>query len=343
LADRRPPDLLVVDEAHHIKNPTIDRSRAVAELIPHATRVLLMTGTPLENQVEEFQNLVAYLNPRLANRLHIDSSAGRAAGFRRRVAPVYLRRNQQDVVKELPEKLDLYDWVELDRHTRTVYEHAVAERNWMAMRQAAFRAGPLHHRTAKLQRLTEIIDEAADNEWKVVIFSWFRDTLRTIHHTVQHSPRGPVMPVVTGSTSPDVRQRIVEEYSRIKGHAVLIGQTKALGEGLNIQAASVVVLAEPQDTPTREDQAIARCQRIGQPYRVRVHRLLSKDSVDERLLEILAYKIHQFDLYARDSHAKHAYPAAIDPNHLSDPILIDEDIPLEKRIIIAERRRLGLE
>ncbi|MDR7277257.1 C-terminal helicase domain-containing protein [Catenuloplanes atrovinosus] len=118
---------------------------------------------------------------------------------------------------------------------------------------------------------------------------------------------------------------------------VLIGQIDTVGQGLNLQAASVVILAEPQLKPSTEDQAIARAQRMGQTVRVRVHRLLAKDTVDERIEEILDQKRRAFDAYARDSTAKRQDVRAVDPDY---PRL--EIGPAEQeRIINTEARRLG--
>jgi SNF2 family DNA or RNA helicase len=149
------------------------------------------------------------------------------------------------------------------------------------------------------------------------------------------------------------RQRIVDEFSAIDGHAVLISQITAGGVGLNIQAASVVILTEPQLKPTIEQQAIARCHRMGQTRKVRVHRLLAKDTVDERLLEILGTKSALIEAYARDSDAKLMDPSAIDgrltserapeqhggAGRLGEGLTADH---LKQRIIAAERHRLGL-
>src|SRR5687768_10035249 len=143
----------------------------------------------------------------------------------------------------------------------------------MAMRRAAFMDPAA---SAKVSRLKDIVEESAANGWKVVVFSYFRDVLTNLTSALDGSTFGPL----TGSVAPDMRQRLVDEFSETDGHAVLLGQIQAGGTGLNIQAASVVVLTEPQWKPTIEEQAIARCHRMGQIRRVHVHRLLAKDSVD---------------------------------------------------------------
>jgi hypothetical protein len=101
------------------------------------------------------------------------------------------------------------------------------------------------------------------------------------------------------------------------------------GVGLNIQAASVVILCEPQFKPSTENQAIARARRMGQLKTVQVHRLLNPDSIDERILEILEAKTAVFDDYARESDLADASGDAIDPR-------------AALRIVSDERKRLGL-
>ena len=104
--------LLIVDEAHFIKNPAAARSQAVEAAIAGAQRTLFLTGTPMENRVQEFRNLVDYLQPRIAARVSADDAVAGARAFRRAVAPVYLRRNQEDVLYELPDKIEIEDWVQ---------------------------------------------------------------------------------------------------------------------------------------------------------------------------------------------------------------------------------------
>jgi SNF2 family DNA or RNA helicase len=113
--------------------------------------------------------------------------------------------------------------------------------------------------------------------------------------------------------------------------------------GLNVQAASVVVLAEPQWKPSTEEQAIARAHRMGQIRTVQVHRLLAKDSVDERMREVQERKRLLFDEYARKSDAKEMDDRAVDTKDHRPQVLDDDAISMERRIVLAEQHRLGLE
>jgi len=141
--------MLVVDEAHYIKNPDARRSKALREWTRRIDRVLFMTGTPMENRVEEFRNLVGYLQPGLVDSVDgIDALAGSRA-FRRAVAPAYLRRNQEDVLAELPPLTRIDEWEEFGPHELAAYGQAVEAGNFMAMRRAAYVADS----SAKLRRL----------------------------------------------------------------------------------------------------------------------------------------------------------------------------------------------
>ncbi|SFE03473.1 Helicase conserved C-terminal domain-containing protein [Actinacidiphila alni] len=323
--DDVPLGMLVVDEAHYVKNPDTRRSQAVARWTARTDRVLFLTGTPMENHVEEFRNLVQHLQPGLVPHIRQSDAVAGSQAFRRAVAPAYLRRNQQDVLTELPELAQSDEWEEFSRADLAAYRSAVAAGNFMAMRRAAY-AVPA--RSAKLQRLRELVAEAAENDLKVVVFSFFRDVLSSVRLVLGPSVHGPL----TGAVPATERQRIVDAFAAAPGHAVLLSQIQAGGTGLNMQAASVVILCEPQVKPTLEAQAIGRAHRMGQIRHVRVHRLLIADSVDQRMLDILGTKQVLFDAYARRSDLAESTPDAVDISEQS----------LARQIVAEEQTRLSL-
>ncbi|WP_412543930.1 SNF2-related protein [Longispora sp. K20-0274] len=314
--------MLVVDEAHYVKNPDTRRSRAVRTWIGRTDRTLFLTGTPMENRVAEFRSLVSYLQPALVPDV-ADAVAGSRA-FRSAVAPAYLRRNQEDVLRELPSLIQVDEWEEPSRADEDAYRSAVLAGNFMAMRRAAYADA---HASAKLRRLRELVAEAAGNQLKVVVFSYFRDVLDTVGRAIGDGTFGPI----TGDVAPARRQEIIDEFAARPGHAVLLSQIQAGGVGLNMQAASVVVLCEPQVKPTLEHQAVARAHRMGQVRTVQVHRLLVVGGVDERMLEILATKSRLFDAYARRSDLAESVPDAVDVS----------DRGLARRIVEEEQLRLA--
>ena len=325
--------MMVVDEAHYAKNPNALRTQAVSEWAGRSRRALFLTGTPMENKVEEFRVLVGHLRPEVAENLDIADEALDGTRFRERVAPVYLRRNQEDVLSELPDRLETQEWVALEGAAMRAYRKAVLEGNFMAMRRAAFDPGTVKG-SQKLRRLVEIVSEAADGGRKVIVFSYFRDVLETVAEVLAGRDGVAGIPVIgplTGDIPPTDRQAMVDELANAKGPAVLVSQIQAGGVGLNIQAASVVIIAEPQLTPSIEEQAIARAHRMGQVRPVDVHRLLCEDSVDQRVLELLAGKREAFDEYARRSDMANATPDAVNTG---------SETELRHAIVAAERTRL---
>ena len=324
---------VVVDEAHFVKNPTALRTKAVRSWLSRAEHSLLMSGTPMENRVEEFRNLVSHIRPELASRIRTTDGIAGADAFRRTVAPVYLRRNQTDVLDELPPKIETAEWLALEGPAAGVYRRAVASRNFMAMRRAAFLT-PRADDSPKLRRLVEIVEEAANNNRKVVVFSFFREVIQRVYTAVGPLAAGSI----TGSLPAAQRQDLVNRFTTTPGPAVLINQIQAGGVGLNIQAASVVILTEPQWKPSTEEQAIARCHRMGQVRPVEVHRLLIENSVDELMLVILARKSALFADYVRASTMKDAAPEATDTTSQAP-----SQAEHEGHIIELERRRLGLD
>jgi SNF2 family DNA or RNA helicase len=277
----------------------------------------------MENRVEEFRTLVRYLQPELVPRIQSSDAVAGPHTFRKSVAPAYLRRNQRDVLTELPALLQVDEWEEFSAADQDAYREAVAAGNFMAMRRAAY----AHAETsAKLQRLCELVAEAAANDLKVVVFSYFRDVLATVQQAVGQGVLGPL----AGGVPAARRQQLVDDFAAAPGHAVLLCQIEAGGVGLNLQAASVVILCEPQVKPTLEHQAVARAHRMGQVRTVQVHRLLATDSVDDRLLRILESKARLFDAYARRSDVAEATPDAVDVS----------DGALARRIVEEEQQRL---
>ncbi|MFI0963192.1 DEAD/DEAH box helicase [Streptomyces sp. NPDC021080] len=323
--------LLVVDEAHFVKNPRAKRSQAVALWTERCGRALFMTGTPMENRVVEFRDLVRMLDGDVADSLgERDAPAGSVA-FRKAVAPVYLRRNQEDVLTELPSLQRTDEWEELSASDEEAYREAVRAGNFMAMRRAAYMRP---EKSAKLDRLREIVREAAQNGQKTVVFSNFKDVLSVVKEELAAgtADRTPLFGPLTGSVPAGRRQRIVDEFAGVPGPAVLLAQIQAAGIGLNMQAASVVVICEPQIKPTIEHQAVARAHRMGQVRPVRVYRLLAIGGVDERMVKVLEAKTRLFDAYARRSVVAEATPDAVDVS----------DTELARQIVEEEQARLGM-
>lgn len=323
--------LLVVDEAHYVKNPEAQRSRAVAAWASAVWRVLLLTGTPMDNRIDDFVALVRLLDADLAGSLPRHLGLVGADTFRRDVAPVYLRRNQADVLVELPDLVLVDDWEDLTPAGEEVYRAAVASGNFMAMRRAAWlTADPAE--SAKVGRLREVVAEAGANGQRTVVFSYFRDVLDVVAAALRSGPgAAPVFGPLTGDVPAAERQAVIDAFSAGPRDAVLVAQITVGGVGLNLQAASVAVLCEPQLTPSAESQAVARLHRMGQVRAVVAHRLLAEDGVDERIVELLAGKRRVFDAYVRESSVAAAAVAAVDVTEAG----------LAREVVAMEQARLG--
>lgn len=316
-----PLDFLVVDEAHRAKNPDSQQSQGVQALTDSAEYAVYLTGTPLENRLSEFETLLSYLDKGIIDA--VEAARGRATSFRNAISSLYLRRNQEDVLGELPPLMEINEWVEPKPSEVEEYNNAVERGDFMDMRRAFSGA-----ESAKMQRVLELLDDGAE-AGKTIIFTFFRSVVDQLMNALGERAFGPI----AGGVSHEQRQKAVDEFTTAEAGVVLVCQITAASEGLNIQAANHIVLFEPQLNPAIEAQAIARAHRMGQVRTVEVHRLLTPDSVDEQLMEMLEIKRGVFDRFARDSVVAESTPEAVD---VSDAALID-------RVIAAERERLGQE
>ena len=317
-------DMLVCDEAHYVKNPEANRTKALMEINKRCEKVLFMTGTAIENKVEEMCFLVSLLKADIASELENIKYLSKAEQFRKALAPVYLRRTREEVLKELPELIETEEWCEMNSTELSMYREAVKSGNFMAMRQVSWNVADGGH-SQKAARLLELCDEAKEEGRKIIVFSFFRNTVNRVLALLGDRCIGPV----TGDISLQKRQELVDEFTAAPAGSVLVSQVQAGGTGLNIQAASVVIFCEPQIKPSIEDQAMSRAYRMGQTRNVEVFRLLSDDSVDERILEILKTKQEIFDKFADES------VVATDAEELTESAI-------SHQIIEEEKKRLGI-
>ncbi len=288
--------MLTVDEAHYIKNPGAQRTVNVKKLCDHADRLLFMTGTALENRVGEMASLIQILNTSVFKDISPMLSLSNAPQFRESVAPVYYRRKREDVLTELPELVESMEWCNLTPEEKKVYKDALSEQNFMAARRVSWNVDDLSQ-SSKAQRMLELVSNAEEEGRKVLVFSFFLDTVAKVAALLGDRCMEPI----TGSVSPARRQEIIDEFDKAKPGSVLVAQIQSGGTGLNIQSASVVILCEPQIKPSIENQAISRAYRMGQSRSVLVYRLLCDDTIDERITDLLAEKQSEFDAFADES------------------------------------------
>ncbi len=289
---------LIVDEAHYIKHASAQRSNHVKKLCGYTDRILLMTGTALENNVEEMISLVQILSPETAFQLKSRKWKVTADAFCQAAASVYLRRKRIDVLSELPDLTIKKEWCQLSDDEKKVYRQTLRQRNYAAIRRVSWNMDDLS-KSSKANRMLELIEEAASEGRKIIVFSFFLDTLKSVAQLLGGRCIGPL----DGSVPVEKRQEMVDAFTKAPAGTVLAAQIQSGGTGLNIQAASVVILCEPQLKPSTENQAISRAYRMGQSRNVIVYRLLAENTVDEELMNLISSKQEVFDTFADPSKA----------------------------------------
>ena len=313
-----PLDMVVVDEAHFVKNKEAQRTRNTVRMIEQAEYALYMTGTAIENNVDEMCYLLECLNPSIAIEVKDMKYLAKADLFRKKIAPVYLRRKRTDVLMELPELTIHDEWCMMNEEEIVSYRKAVESGNFMAMRRVSWDS----FNSTKAERMVELCLQALGEGRKVVIFSYFLETLSFVTDLLL----GKSLPIISGKLSLEKRQEILKQFDEPIAR-VLPMQIHAGGIGLNIQTAEIVILCEPQLKPSDEMQAISRVYRMGQINHVFVYRLLSANTIDEALVKRLHEKQNIFNQFA-------------DESEISDQLeqLKEDDV---QTLIQSERKKLN--
>jgi SNF2 family DNA or RNA helicase len=304
---------VVLDEAQAIKNPDSQTARA-AYALP-ATFRLALTGTPVENRLEELWSLMHSANRGLLGgrsdfadrhaRPIADGQAGAAAALRQRVRPFLLRRLKQDVAPELPPRTDAVLKVSLDDGERAVYDavRAATQKDLLALleagggvmkaleallrlRQAACHPALVPGQTAatssKIDALLEALETAVAENHKALVFSQWTSLLDLIEPALGRAE----LPFVRLDGTTRDRGEVVARFQADGGPPVMLVSLKAGGSGLNLTAADHVFLCDPWWNPAVEAQAADRTHRIGQTRPVFVYRLVAADTVEERILAL---------------------------------------------------------
>ncbi len=308
-------DTVVLDEAQNIKNSDSQVARA-SYALPGRFR-LALSGTPVENRLEELWSVFFFASPGLLGsradfqeRYVASIAAGQtdaAARLRTRIRPFLLRRTKREVAPELPPRTDQVLYCELDETERAVYDAvraatqrdlvakllAGAEVNMMAALEALLRLrqaschpqlvpGQQAATSAKTEALREALEDAVADGHKSLVFSQWTSLLDLLEPHLQAA--GIAFERLDGSTQD--RAGVVHRFQAAGGPPVLLASLKAGGTGLNLTAADHVFLLDPWWNPAAEDQAADRAHRIGQDKPVMVYRLVAKDTVEERILAL---------------------------------------------------------
>jgi SNF2 family DNA or RNA helicase len=287
---------------------------------------LTLSGTPIENRLEELWSQIHFTNPgllggrtdfaeRWANPIG-DGDNKAAARLRERIRPFVLRRLKTEVARELPPRTEAVLYVELDEAERVTYDAIRAATQseivklleagggimaaleaLLRLRQAAchtallptgVRGGEAPQSSSKLERLMTALEDAAADGHRALVFSQWTSLLDLIEPHLKESNIDFVR--LDGSTPTDERAKAVTTFQGEAGPPVMLLSLKAGGTGLNLTAADHVFLVDPWWNPAVEDQAADRAHRIGQDKPVMVYRMVARDTVEERILELQAKK-----------------------------------------------------
>ncbi len=320
------PDLIVLDEAQRIKNWESKTTRAIKRL--RSRYAIVLTGTPLENKLEELYSIVQFVDDRrlgpafqfLSDHRVLDEQ-GNFVGYRNlerlreKLEPILLRRTRAEVLSQLPARTDTTVWVEMAEEQRRLYgEHQqtlarltqkkylteVDRRRIMAcitnlrmLCDSTWLLDQSSNVSPKLDEFGELLqDLLGSGSHKVVVFSQWELMLRKAEEVVQ--AQGVGYTLLSGSIPSRQRRGLLERFRDDADCRVFLS-TDAGGTGLNLQSADTVVNLEVPWNPAVLEQRIARVHRMGQHRPVQVFNLVTRDSIEERVLRVVAQKRTLFE------------------------------------------------
>ena len=311
---------IVLDEAQAIKNIATKRSQGAMKL--QGELKIITTGTPIENHLGELWNLFRFINPgllgskeqfnqRFAQPIEKDKDKQARQQLKKLIQPFLLRRTKNQVLTELPSRTEITLQVELSKEEMALYEalrreaiaklddsdgsagqkHLQVLAEIMRLRRAC-----CHPRlvmpdaslsSSKLEVFGDTLTELLDNRHKALVFSQFVAHLQIIKDYLQQEKIS--YQYLDGSTSTSERQKRVKAFQSGEGDVFLIS-LKAGGTGLNLTAADYVIHLDPWWNPAVEDQASDRAHRIGQKRPVTIYRLVAKNTIEEKIVQLHSRK-----------------------------------------------------
>lgn len=310
-------NMIAVDEIHKNKNPNSQQSKGLMKLSTDCE--IAMTGTPLMNTPLDLYIIFKWLGYEkhsfYAFRNHHCVMGGfggyEIVGYKNlqdlqdRLNDIMLRRRKEDVL-DLPEKTYVDEYVDMTPKQKLIYDEVTASikmnidqiavapnplAELIRMRQATGYTGILSSEikeSAKLDRMEEIVSDAIENERKVIIFSNWTQMTDAIYDALRGKNYG--VSVITGNTKDSDRQAIVDKFQTTNGCKVLIGSIGAMGTGLNLFSASVMIFLDHPWTRASYDQAVDRCHRIGQKNNITIYNIMCRNTIDEKIWNLVNEK-----------------------------------------------------
>lgn len=309
---------IILDESQLIKNVTSERYRNICKL--KSRNRIVMSGTPVENNTSELYAQFNFLNPGMlgsyeffkeqyAGPIDRKGDESRVKELRRLVYPFMLRRTKESVAKDLPDKTETILYCEMEPAQRRVYdafrnqyresimqliEEEGLEKSGMHILQGLIKLRQICNSPAllkeqesygeqsvKLEEIMRHLEEITPNH-KVLVFSFFLDMLELIKKRLEQLH----IPYVYLDGQTKERQELVDEFQQNPDQRVFLMSLKAGGVGLNLTAAEYVFLVDPWWNPAVEKQAIDRTHRIGQTNKVFAYKMICKDTIEEKILQL---------------------------------------------------------
>ncbi len=301
-------DYCIIDEAQNIKNPKAQNTKIIKEI--NAKVKFALTGTPIENSLIELWSIFDFIMPgylfdeKKFKKKFVNRSENEIEELRSLIKPFILRRLKRDVITELPEKIEKKYYVPMTSEQKLAYK------NYMKEVKLKLKTGEDDNITifsyltrlrqicqdpilvnkdytgdsGKLNVALEIIEEVIEDNNKMLVFSQFTSVLKKIEEEL--NIRKIKNKYLDGSTSAKERIKLVSEFNDSKEPEIFLISLKAGGTGLNLTSAKFVMHMDPWWNPAIEDQATDRAHRIGQKNIVEVIKLIAKDTIEEKIIQL---------------------------------------------------------